>query len=220
MSPNLAIIGTSHISQESINKVRDAIEKGKPGIVAIELDRKRLYALVHNLQAKPKLSDIKRIGVKGFLFALIGGWLQKKLGEHVGIVPGSDMKIAFETARNSGAKIALIDRDIEITMQRFSKAFTWKEKLMMVKELLLSPFGPKIRIDLSKVPEKKLIKRLLKETREKYPGIYRVLVEERDEIMARNLAKIISENPEAKILAVVGAGHEDEILRRVKQLSQ
>lgn len=221
LAKNLAIIGTSHISRDSVQDVEDAFERHKPEIVAVELDRRRAHALMHNTKAKVSLSDIKRIGINGYLFALIGGWLQKKLGQYVGMEPGSEMKAAIQIAQKNGAKIALIDRDIEITMKRFSDSFGWKEKLNIIKDLVKAPFSKKISIDLTKVPEKKLIKHLLMETKKNYPNIYRVLVEERNEIMAENIARIIKENPEAKILAVVGAGHEDDMIRIVgRKLNQ
>ncbi len=213
---NLRIVGTSHISRDSINEVKAAFQDYKPNIVAIELDKRRLYALLHNLEAKASLSDIKRIGFKGFLFVLIGGWLQRKLGEYVGVSPGSELKTAVQLAQESNAKLALIDRDIEITMKRFSECFGWKEKLNLIRDLILSPFSKKVKIDLSKVPEKTLIKKLMKETKKSYPGIYKALVEERNEIMAANLMLIMKHNPESRILAIMGAGHEDEVLRIIK----
>ncbi|MBI3034569.1 TraB/GumN family protein [Candidatus Woesearchaeota archaeon] len=214
---NLTIIGTSHISRDSIQEVKDSFGRLKPGIVAVELDRKRLYALVHNLEPRARFSDIRRIGLKGFLFVLVGGWLQRKLGQYVGVAPGSEMKAALQLASECNAKVALIDRDIEITMQRFSRCFTWREKLNLIRDLFAAPFSKKEKIDLSKVPEKKLVKKLLGEVKRKYPSMYRVLIEERNEVMASNIIRIMQENPESSILAIVGAGHEDEILQLVSQ---
>ena len=42
---NLYVLGTSHISIDSINQVTSFIEENKPEIIAIELDRRRLQAL-------------------------------------------------------------------------------------------------------------------------------------------------------------------------------
>ena len=89
---NLVILGTSHIAKQSIKEVEELIEKEKPDIIALELDRKRLYALTHKVERKIRLKDIFRIGVKGFLFSLLGAYVEKKLGKLVGITPGSEMK--------------------------------------------------------------------------------------------------------------------------------
>ncbi len=215
---NLTVIGTSHISADSVNEVAEYIEKHKPDIVAIELDHKRLHALFEENRRGPGFSDLKRLGISGFLFAVIGGWIQKKLGAATGIVPGSEMKTAFIEAKRHGLKVALIDQDIEITLKRFSKELTAKEKFRMLGDVLEGLFFGKrqlkkmgVRFDIKKVPEKKVIKTLMEFMKKRYPSIYKVLVEERNHVMAANLARIIQQNPEGKILAVVGAGHEDEL---------
>ena len=66
---NLTILGTSHIAKQSLKDVEDAIIKAKPGIVALELDRKRLAALLDKNPPKVRLRDIRRVGIKGFLFS-------------------------------------------------------------------------------------------------------------------------------------------------------
>src|SRR3989344_5860817 len=124
----IKIIGTSHISPESVQKVEKTIIERKPEMVAIELDKKRFLSLVHGGNEKPKFSDIRRIGFKGWIFALVAGWLERKLGQKTGILPGTEMLRAADAARTVSAKIALIDQDIEITLKKFSKRLTWKEK--------------------------------------------------------------------------------------------
>lgn len=219
---NLTIIGTSHIAKQSIKDIKLAFE-AKPDIVALELDAKRLYALTHKGKNKG-MPNISRIGIRGFLFSLVARWVQNKLGEQVGVSPGDEMLTAVKLARKNKTKIALIDQDIEITLKRFSQALTWKEKFRILGDVIrsflfkdneLKKLGIKT-LDLSKVPSKKLIKRLLMEVRERYPNIYMVLVEERNIIMAHNLNNLMQNNPDKKILAIVGAGHEDEILRLIK----
>ena len=105
---NLTIIGTSHIAQQSLDEVKKAIEKDKPDIVALELDKNRLYALMHKKKGKISIYNIRKIGFKGFLFYLIGAWAEKKLGEYVGVSPGSEMKKAVKLARKNNAKIIVV----------------------------------------------------------------------------------------------------------------
>ena len=207
---NIVIIGTSHIARESMEEVRKAIEDEKPCIVAIELDKKRLYALQSG-QKIGKLPAIRRVGLKGFLFSLIGAWAERKLGEVVGVSPGSEMKEAIFLARKQGIKIMLIDQDIEVTLQRFSQALSWKEKwnffVDIVKAFVLRK--KEVDFDLRKVPGKKLINTMLNKVKQRYPNIYMVLIDERNLVMARNLEKIMQSHPDEKVVAVVGAGHED-----------
>jgi pheromone shutdown-related protein TraB len=214
---NLTIIGTSHIAKQSLDDVEKAIVDGKPDIVAVELDQRRLYSILNEKKEKIRIYDVRRIGVKGFVFALIGAWAEKKLGKLVGVAPGSEMKKAIVLAKKHKLKLALIDQDIEITLKRFSKSLTWKEKWNFVVDIGKSVFGKKnITFDLSKVPSRKIIKKLVAEVKKRYPNIYKVLIEERNQVMAKNLKKIM-ENKDKKILAIVGAGHEEDILDLIKK---
>ncbi|MBL7055613.1 TraB family protein [Candidatus Woesearchaeota archaeon] len=216
---NLTIIGTSHIAKQSLEEVQKEIEENKPDIVAVELDRRRLYALFQKKQNKVSIYDIKHIGVKGFLFSLFGAWASKKLGKLVGVSPGSEMKKAIQLARKHKMKIALIDQDIEITLKRFSKMLTWKEKWNFLADIIKAIFKREkaIDFDLTKVPEKKLIKKLIGKVKERYPNVYKVLIEERNQVMAKNLKNIMEQNPEKKIVAVMGAGHEEEIIKMIEK---
>jgi pheromone shutdown-related protein TraB len=215
---NLTIIGTSHIAKQSLDEVEKAIVHGKPDIIALELDKRRLYSLFRK-QGRVSIYDIKRVGFKGFIFSLIGAWAEKKLGKIVGVAPGSEMKKAVRLARKHDIKLALIDQDIEITLRRFSKSLTWKEKWNFILDILKAIFSRKkaIEFDLTKVPSKKIIKKLVGKVKERYPNIYKVLIEERNKFMAGNLKKIIADYPDKKVLAVIGAGHEDDILELVKK---
>ena len=218
---NLVIVGTSHIAKQSMREVEEAVSRNKPDIVAIELDRRRFVALMHKKKGKKdriRLRDIRRIGVKGYLFSLIGGYVQKKLGKIVGVVPGSDMKKAIKLAKKNNLQIALIDQDIEVTLKKFSKSFTWREKGHIVADIFKGIFFRKnvVQFDLSKVPDEQVIKRMMKEVKVKYPNLYRVLVTERNRIMAVNLFKIMKEHPGKKILAVVGAGHAEDMMKIIE----
>ncbi|MCH8067257.1 MAG: TraB/GumN family protein [Nanoarchaeota archaeon] len=217
---NLTIIGTSHIAKQSLEDVEKAIVEGKPDIVALELDRRRLYSLFKN-PGKIRIYDIKRVGIKGFIFSLIGAWAGKKLGKMVGVAPGSEMKKAVRLAKKNKIKLALIDQDIEVTLKRFSKSLTWGEKWNFIVDVIKSIFVRKevIEFDLTKVPSKKVIKKLVDQVKKRYPNIYKVLIEERNEVMAENLRKIMEIYPDKKILAIIGAGHEDDILELIKKPS-
>ena len=217
---NLTIIGTSHIAKQSLEEVEEAIEQGKPDIVAIELDRKRLYALMHGKKGKIRLYDIKKVGFKGFIFSLIGAWAERKLGEIVMVEPGSEMKEAINAARKNKIRIALIDQDIELTLQKFSKSLTWKEKWNFLVDVIRAVVLRKkeVEFDLRTVPDKKIIDKLIKKVKDRYPSIYYVLIEERNKVMGRNLRKLMDQHPDEKIVAVVGAGHEEGIIKAVKSM--
>ncbi len=215
---NLLFLGTSHIAKQSLEEVKKYIEEEKPSIIALELDEKRLKALMSKGQRKIMLRNIKQIGLKGFLFSLLGAWAEKKLGKLVGVTPGSEMKQAIKLAKKEKIEIALIDQDIEITFQRLSKTITWKEKLNFLTDIIKAVFiKQEIEFDLTKVPDKKIIKRLTNKLKERYPNIYKVLIDERNLVIANNMKKLMNSKPNKKILVILGAGHIDDVLELIKE---
>ncbi|RMF54505.1 hypothetical protein D6745_05070 [Candidatus Woesearchaeota archaeon] len=216
---NLIIIGTSHIARQSVREVREFIKNESPDIIALELDRERLSALVSDKGTRLRLADIKKVGVKGFVFAVLGAWIQKKLGRSVGVVPGAEMKEAVKIARKHNIKVALIDQNIRVTLKRFSESLSWKEKWNLLVDIIKAFFGggEKISVDLRKVPEEKVVKTLIKKVKRRYPNIYKVLIEERNNIMAHRLHNLMVNHPYERIIAVVGAGHAEELLMLVRK---
>jgi pheromone shutdown-related protein TraB len=216
----IRVIGTSHIAQSSADEIRRVAEEFQPDAIAVELDRGRLDALRDPNRGKKKdrmpLSMIKRIGLTGYLFALIGKTLQKKLGSVVRVEPGVDMMAAVEIAYRKNLILSLVDQDIMITMKRLSAEFTFKEKMRVLWDIITAPFSKKFKFDISKVPEAELLDKLMGLLKDRYPSIYKVLIIERNIVMARNLDALVRKNPGKKILLVIGAGHGDDLRERLK----
>jgi pheromone shutdown-related protein TraB len=216
---NITIIGTSHVSKNSIKEIEETFNKFQPGIIAVELDKSRLEALLTNQKPSYSPKIIRQIGVTGYFFALIGGMLQRKIGDFLGVSPGSEMKRAALLARDHSRKLALIDQDVRVTLRRLSQEFTFKQKMRLIWDVISSPFSKKKRIDfdLSKVPEDKVINELLKLLEKRYPGIYKALITERNVFMANKITSLAERFPEEKILVVVGAGHKEDVVQRIEK---
>ncbi|RJQ17540.1 hypothetical protein C4573_01010 [Candidatus Woesearchaeota archaeon] len=214
---NLTIIGTSHIARQSVKLIKEALQQ-KYDIVAVELDAARYQGLMSQEKQSLNPAIIRQIGLQGYLFAVIGKFVQKKLGNMTGVQPGSEMLTAVELAKKHHADVFLIDRPLQITLKRFSQKLSWKEKGKLFADVVSGIFGgKKMRIDLNKVPEEELIETLLLQLKERYPNMYLVLVEERNHYMASQLAKIMAKFPDKKILCVVGAGHGKELSALVEK---
>jgi pheromone shutdown-related protein TraB len=210
---SLIIVGTSHIARESVNKVKKTIEQTLPDVVAIELDPRRYQALLSKREQRMSLYAMRKVGVKGFLFAMIGSYVSKKLGRMVGVEPGEEMKTAIKTAQKHNIQVALIDQDIEITLSRFSKVLTYKEKWRILSDVVTGLLFPKRemkkvgldKFDLNKVPDDELIAKMVGIIEERYPSIHRVLIDERNKVMAERLKLLLMQGK--RVVAVVGAGH-------------
>lgn len=227
---NIILIGTSHIAKESVNEVRNTILEVKPAVVALELDRNRLFAMLNkgnpNLKKKFSFKDVRAVGFKGYVFSIIGEYFEKKLGSKVNVSPGDEMLAGFHAAKEVQSKIALVDQDISITLRRFSEKLTWKEKFRFVKDIFASLFfarrqvkkmGLSENISLEKVPSEKVIKKLVKYLKDNYPNVHLVLVEERNKFIAANLHKLAAFHKDDQIIAVLGAGHIDDVLELLKE---
>lgn len=213
---NLFLIGTSHISKESINKVEKTILKVKPRFIALELDKRRLNVLnqPNPIRSRIRLKDIKSLGIKAFLLSLIGAWFEKRMGKKVGVEPGSEMKKAVFLAEKFNIHLVLIDQDIKQTITKFLNRITRKEKFMFLKDLFIG--NKKLTFDIKKVPSQKEIKKIIDDMKQNYPSFYLTIIKERNEYMAGNLYKLMREYPKDNIVAVVGAGHEKEIIGEIK----
>lgn len=215
----IKIIGTSHISQQSVDEIKAVVKEFKPTIVAVELDAQRYHAIMSRRRRKMKLRNALKLGLFGFLFYIIGSISQKVLGKKTGQQPGIDMKTGILEAKKSDAKVALIDRDISVTLYRLSKKVPMREKSKLVFYLLFGGFSKnKINIDLRKVPKDQVVHKLISELSHKFPGFYKVLVAERDIYMQNQVELITKKFPDAKLLIIVGAGHKKKMQNFVNKL--
>ena len=211
----IVLIGTAHVSEKSIQDVTKAIEETKPDIVAVELCPARYRALTGQEEEKEiKISELLS-GSKLYLFLvqMFLAYLQKKIGDELGVKPGSEMLAAIEIAQKTGARIALVDRDVGITIQRFWSAMGLLEKVKLIGSMIPSSLSWENKeIDIETITEEDIVSQMISEFRKISPGAANVLVDERDAYIARNLVQL---SKEGLVLAVVSAGHREGIARHL-----
>jgi pheromone shutdown-related protein TraB len=136
------LIGTAHVSRESINEVSTIIREEKPDLICVELDEGR-YASLTQKDNWESLNMVKvfREG-KGFLLManLVLSGFQRRMGAELGVKPGEEMKVALETARELGIPHALCDREIQITLRRAWAGCGLWSKSKLLSALLASAF--------------------------------------------------------------------------------
>ncbi len=201
----VTIIGTAHISRESLEEVRRKIIELRPKTVAVELCEARYKALLEG--EKVEILELARSKNVFLLIAnILLSFLQRKLGEEVGMRPGAEMLAAIDAAKEIGARVELMDRDIKITMARAMAGTGLVEKFRVLWEMM-SAFmasGGSVESELKELNRDSYLSSLMEEFRRKAPNFYRVLVEERDAYMARRILDLGS----GEVVAVVGAGHK------------
>ncbi len=207
----IILVGTAHVSEKSVAEVNEVIDKERPDIVAVELDKGRYRALKG--KEEPKEINIKELLSGGKFYYFLLHWLlayvQKKIGADTGVKPGAEMLSAIEKAEKTGARIALIDRDIQITLGRFWNKMSFFENLKLFGSLVGASFGMgSDEIDIDTVTQEDVVTQLVSELRKMAPSAASVLLDERNAIMAKNLLDI---SKEGTVVAVVGAGHREGI---------
>lgn len=215
----IVIIGTAHVSEKSVAEVKAAIRNLKPDIVAVELCRGRYDALKGNVQEKQV--PIKEILTEGKVYYYIIHWLlaymQKKIGEDMGVKPGAEMLSAIEEAEAAGANVALIDRDIQVTLQRFWGKMKFLEKIKMIGSLIggLMGIGKGTEIDIDQITESDVVTTLVNELRGFAPTAAEVLIDERDAYLAGSILRVAAGGNKT-VVVVIGAGHKPGVLKYLR----
>jgi pheromone shutdown-related protein TraB len=222
----ITIVGTAHISRRSVDEVERVIERVIPDTVCVELDQTRYDTLIDESRWR-KLDIFDVIRQKKVLFLLVSIALaayQRKLGERLGVKPGSELIAAVRKAKEVGAELVLADRDIQATLKRTWRNLSFYSKLKLASSLLLAPFA----IDeiseeqIEELKDRDTISEMMNEFARIMPQVKTPLIDERD----RYLMSSIQQAPGQKVVGVVGAGHVEGMISHLgesvdrKQLSE
>ena len=207
ISPNLRILGTAHVATASVEAVRHHIAEYQPDIVAVELCKSRHDALTSDrrLDKEGLLKVVKEGKAPLVLIQSLLAAEQRKLGLDEGQQPGAELIAAVEEAKAAGLEVALVDRDIQVTLRRAWKNMRFIEKFRVLKSLLGQDDAEEEVPDVNTLlDDSDLLSSLMEELRGFSPGAGKVLIDERDEYLATKISVL---NSDKKVLAVVGAGH-------------
>ncbi len=217
----IILVGTAHVSAESVEEVRKTIEREKPDIVGVELDEQRLRQL--QMGDAWKELNVFHIMQSGqaylFLLNLLLASMQRQIGEKFGVKPGGEMLAAIHAAAEQQLPIAMLDRPINISFKRAIAHTSLVEKIKLLGSVALSVFSEPQELTKEKIEELKkedVLNKVLQELGQKAPGVKKALVDERDEFIALRISKA----PGKKIVAVVGAGHVQGLKLHLQRLGR
>lgn len=203
----ITLVGTAHVSKESVDEVKQTITDIKPDCVAVELDEKRADS-IKNPSRYSELDLIKVLKRKeGFLLLanLMLASYQRRMGLNAGVKPGDEMIAAMNAAEDNKIPCSLVDRPIQITLKRAWGKNSFWGKMKLLATLLSSAFS-KEEIDpseIEKLKQRNEMDSMMDELSDYMPVIKEVLIDERD----RYLASKIWNSEGNNIVAVLGAGH-------------
>ncbi len=203
----ITLIGTAHVSKESVEEVKETIKSLQPNCVAIELDEKRADSIQNS--EKYKELDIIKVLRRGEGFLLIANLIlssfQKRMGQNVGVKPGDEMLAAMETANELNIPTTMVDRPIQVTLKRAWAKNTFMGKVKLLSTLLASAFSNEevSKEEIEKLKNQNEMDSMMAELAEYMPVIKEVLIDERD----KYLASKIWESKGNNVVAILGAGH-------------
>ena len=138
----IILLGTAHVSKQSIEDVRETIQKEMPDVVCVELDQARYDTLTNPKEWKE--IDIIKLLKEGKGFLLLANLalqaFQKKLGLEMGVKPGDEMKAAIEMSKELNLKTALVDRPVQVTLKRAWAKSSFANKSKLIAIMLSSVF--------------------------------------------------------------------------------
>jgi pheromone shutdown-related protein TraB len=207
----IVLLGTAHVSPTSARTVADLVASGAFDTVAIELCLSRQHAMLDpDAMSKLDLFSVIRRGQAPMVAASLAlGAYQQRLAEQYGIEPGAEMRAAIDGALDQGLPLALIDRDIGLTLRRAYRAVPWWQRMGLVGGLFASVMTRE-KIEESEIERLKqgdMLESTFSEFAEQSRELYLPLIDERDRYMAAHLRRLAEGTGTRRILAVVGAGH-------------
>ncbi len=209
----VVLVGTAHVSSESVKEVEEVIRGENPNRICVEIDASRYKSITEGQKWENlNISQVLRKR-QGFLLLsnLVLSSFQKRMGALQGTTPGDEMKKAIHVANELNVPFTFSDREIQITLRRaWKKASLWQKMKMMAA--LLSSFFSREELsadEIEKLKKKSAMQDMMDELAAYLPSVKEILIDERDRFLASSIYAV----KEDKIVAVIGAAHAPGIIR-------
>ncbi|HEX7668579.1 MAG TPA: TraB family protein [Polyangiaceae bacterium] len=207
------LLGTAHVSKKSVEEVEHLIDELRPDVVCVELDRARYETLLD--ESRWRRLDVRavlredRAGL--MLASLLFSGFQKRLGDRLGVRPGSEMLAAARAAERVGAKIVLADRDVQATLRRCYGALGALDRAKIFVALGFLPFAAADieEADVERLKGKEAIGDAMGVFAQQMPALKVPLIDERDQYLVASTRAA----PGRRIVSVVGAAHVAGMVR-------
>lgn len=212
----IILIPTAHVSQESVNLVRETIKEENPDSICIELDDQR-YKNLKNPEAWKNtniIDIIKEKKVTLLIANLILSSYQKNIAKKLKTKPGQEMMEGIKASEEMGINLVLADRSIQITFMRIWRKMGFFEKIKLFFSLMSIDDDEDVsEEDLQRLIERDNLELAIEDMGKDYPQIAATLLHERDKFLAYN----IKNAPGKKVVAILGAAHtpgvEEEVFK-------
>ncbi|KAG7986724.1 hypothetical protein I3843_03G096600 [Carya illinoinensis] len=227
------LVGTTHISRESVEDVERVLRAVNPDNVVVELCRSRagiMYAsndgaAVQQLRSNMfSLSGTEFFGAVGrsinlggqtaLALRLLLAVFSSKISSDINRPFGDEFRAARKVSEEVGAQIVLGDRPIEITLERAWNSLTWTEKLSLVTSVIrgITSSSDMSRNGLKEPNSDYSTFRLYEQLSFSYPSLLQPLIHERDTYLAWSLKRSKAVNNSKRVVGVIGKGHMNGVI--------
>ncbi|MCG7843907.1 MAG: TraB/GumN family protein [Methanomassiliicoccales archaeon] len=193
----IVLVGVAHVIDVS-KQIDELVTHYTPGAVGVELDPARYRAM---LDKSPR----GNVPLPYRLLAL----MQRRLAEQFGGEVGAEMLAAIEAARSHGAQVIFIDMDAGRLFNSLMHQMSFKEQVLMFFSSFAGLFMSRKRVEKELEQFQSNEERYMDTMAQSYPTVKRVLIDERNEHMAK--AILNAEGEHGSVLAVIGDGHVEGI---------
>lgn len=187
------IIPTNHLMPKE--EIISLIEKEKPEVIGIELCKVREYIYINKIPQE-------QTNTEDTLLNKISNAIKKKTKEE-NVEYGSDMFTALQYCLDNKIPYVLVDKNIQ-EVQNLFQQIPQNEQQGFMSEI--NKFENQT-IAESTIDEEQFLINLKKN----YPISFEFLITLREQEIAINILKTILNNPNKKIIAILGKGHEKNI---------
>lgn len=199
----ITILGVGHVF-DIRDRVMSEIRSRHPAVVAVELDKGRYESL--------RSGDERSEGAPLIYRAM--SLIQKRIAEKYDVKVGSEMLAAVDAAQEIGAGVALIDMPSQVVFKKMLGSMSIKEKVYFFFGMIAGLFVGKKKLDKEMDRYQKSEGDYMDAVSKEMPTLASVLIDERNEYMAKNLKEI--EEEFGSVVAVVGDGHVPGLVRDMK----
>ncbi len=219
LNKQIILLGTAHVSRQSVEDVRQTASTHDIDMLAVELDIARYNKLVNNDTSFDKLdifTVIKQKKAMMLLSSLVLSAFQRRLGNMLNVMPGSEMLAAVEESKRLEIPCELIDRAADVTLKRawVCSSFWSKQKILASLFAMIFSREKISEKQLNELKTMSLQGGVMEELSKFLPNLKTVLVDERDEYLAIKLLQ----GKGSSILAVLGAAHVPGVIAHLQRL--
>ncbi|EQD60822.1 pheromone shutdown protein, partial [mine drainage metagenome] len=206
------LLGTAHVSRQSVDAVRALLEAEHFDAVAVELCASRAAGLRDPEQIRQMdLFRVIREGKVGMVAASLAlGAFQRRLAERFGVEPGAEMLAAMDGAAARAVPCWLIDREVGTTLKRAWRNVGFGERMRILGSLGAGVLGGEdaSESEIEALKQGDMLEDAFSEFARDSATLFRSLIEERDRYMAAALQQQTERASQVRrVLVVIGAGH-------------